>query len=331
MAEAPTQVRSPQLDNGPVPPSEPPRRKRRGLIIGGVIAGVVALGAAGAAVVLLSGSSSKGTTSVQAVATYGQKLTATLTPVVTDNQALSRALQAVDGSKATLRVARDAASTLQQQVTSSRGALAVLQAPASETLLQQQATQALTQEAGYVQAVASTLGDPSSNSSGSLQSLASATSSAFVPLARYATGGSTSISGVDNLLSWVSGAQAAKKRAEKPKVIVQNNTTTTTTSVPSTPTSVSPSGGMRFVDQNIQANSNTSDGLAENVFKAYWGAAGSSSTGWGNADITAYSPASGTSYAFSCTTDGTTVYCSGLGNTGDPLYVQFPMWAVEVY
>jgi hypothetical protein len=58
--------------------------------------------------------------------------------------------------------------------------------------------------------------------------MATNTQSAFVPIASVAPEGSSSISGTDNLLSWVSGAQLAAKPKPQTPVIIQNNTTTTT-------------------------------------------------------------------------------------------------------
>jgi hypothetical protein len=320
---------------GQLPPVSPPPRNNKRLI--GLSAAVVALllaGGAIAAIFLATNNSVKPKLVSDQSANYHIKLAAVFVPLVDDNVALSKALQAIDGSRSTLRAAGDAAQTAQQAAVAARGAVAVLTAPDSGQTLNQQATQALTQEAGYLQAVNSTLADPTSNASGSLQSLASATNAAFVALSSVAPGGSASINGVDNLLSWVAGAQAAGKRAEQPKVVVTPGPTTTVTS-PSSPTPApssnpAPSTGMRYCDQNIQADGQTTTcSLAENTFSAYWNS-GNSSTGWGDSVVSAYSPKTGQSYDMTCSTDQTTVWCSGTAGSAT-LSVQFPMRAVEVY
>lgn len=246
---------------------------------------------------------------------------------MSDNQSLSNALLAIDGSKSSLRVATDAANTLQQQTVASRGALAVLTYPASQSLIQQQATQAITQEAGYVQAVTSTLGDPSNNASGSLQSLASAVNSAFVPLISVAPGGSTSVFGVANLLSWVSGAQsAANKRAAKPTVVV-TPTTTVVTPAPSTITGVPNSGGLVNQYGNISATSAVSSSLANNVFYQYWYNGGS-----GTETVSAWSSATDQYYTTTCTPDGAgNIDCYVSGTTDPYAEVAFSEAAVQDY
>lgn len=242
---------------------------------------------------------------------------------------------ALDGSQTTIRASRTATTQAQQLLTAASGALGVLVVPQGYTQLSQQATQALTQENGYLQAVSTAFDDPTGNTVASLQPLASATSSAFVPLGSIAPGGNVSIFGVDNLLKWTQGANAQKERnAPKPTTTVIAPTTTNI--VPpspapavSDPAPASPS--LTSCDQNIQANSpNTSCPLAENVFVAYHNS-GSSDVGWGDTSVTAYSPVSHQSYGFSCTTDQATVSCSATGNDGGPLFVTFPMQAVQVY
>ena len=213
---------------------------------------------------------------VAVVNSYQSKLASTLTPVVAANRTLSNALAALDGSPATIRASNTATIQAQQAVTAARGALAVL-APAS-TQLSQQATQALTQENGYLQAVSTTLDDPTGNTVASLQPLASATNSAFVALESVASGGNGSISGVDDLLKWTQNANAQKDRNAKPNVIVQQNATTTTVA-PTTTTTVAPqssSGGTSSGDTyrtvndtvgrpTISAGQNVSDGFARNI------------------------------------------------------------------
>ena len=113
-------------------------------------------------------------------------------------------------------------------------------------------------------------------------------------------------------------------------VVNNYNTTTTTTTNGGATDGGTYDSGLRYVDQNIQANSNTSDGPAENVFKAYWNT-GNSTDGWSDASVSAYSPASSQSYSFSCSTDQTTVTCYGTDTSGNSLDVTFPMQPVQVY
>lgn len=91
-------------------------------------------------------------------------------------------------------------------------------------------------------------------------------------------------------------------------------------------TDPTPSSNLSYCDQNIQVNSVTSCPFASHVFVAYWNS-GSSSSGWSAADVTAYSPVTSQSYDMDCTTDQSTVNCSG----GNNAYVASPMSAVQVY
>jgi hypothetical protein len=191
--------------------------------------------------------------------------------------------------------------------------------------LSQQVQQALTQESGYLQAVSATLSDPIGQSSASLRSLATNTQAAFVPIASVAPGASTSISGTNNLLAWVSGANAAARpaatKAQKPVII---NKPTTTVVAPPTSTPAPPSGGLTACDPNISVSSSTSCGFAENVFLAYYDTANE-----GDATVTAFSPATGNTYDIDCSTDGVTVDCSG--GTTNGAFITFPMSAVTAY
>jgi hypothetical protein len=220
---------------------EPPRGgRKRILIIMGVVIALLAVIAAAVTVVLVTTKST--TAKVDPVAVYQQKLSNVLAPVVAANQAISVSLQALDGSQTTIRATKTATTNAQQALTSANGAVAIITVPLASTQLSQQAKQALTQENGYLQSVNTTLGDPTGNTVASVQPLASATSSAFVPLASLAPGASTSISGVDNLLKWAAGATAAwKAREQRPTINNYNNTTNV---VPQqTPTVVVPSTG----------------------------------------------------------------------------------------
>lgn len=321
--ETPTVVMEPPQLNGS-PPASSPRSRRRQLpwILAGVA--LIAAMAAIATIVALNGGSNKRAPSVSPASVYHAMLTATLTPIVSGNENLSKALQAIDGSKSTIRVAMDAAQNAQSVTVAARGAVAVLSVPLSQQTLSQQAAQALTQEAGYVNAVVATLNDPNNKVAGSIQSLASGVNSAFVPLSNVAAGGPASVFGVDNFLSWVGGATRPKPT---PPVVITPSPPVTTTVPITTP---DPGGSLTACDQNISANGNTICGLAENVFVAYWNS-GNTVDGWGNTTVTAQSPVDNGFYTFDCSTDGSTVNCSATGRTGNPLFVTFPMEAVRVY
>jgi len=326
----PTNGRTDEMPTMIVP--EPPRGgRKRVLIVVGTVVALLAVIAAAVTVVLVTRST---TAKVNPVAVYQQKLSSVLAPVVASNQAISVSLQALDGSKPTIRATQTATANAQQALTAARGAVAIITVPPASTQLSQQAAQALTQENGYLQSVNTTLGDPTGNTVASVQPLASATSSAFVPLASVAPTGSASISGVDNLLKWAQGATAAAKRSTPRAVVNNNNTTVVNPPVVVTPPSSSggtpTSGSMQFCDQNIQADSiSTSCQLAENTFVAYWHS-GSSDSGWGDATVTAFSPVTNQSYSMSCTTDQVTVNCFGTAGSST-LRVAFPMRAVQVY
>lgn len=303
------------LNGAPSPPPAPRRSRIRAAVIAAFAALLIA-GVAIAAIVIVNNNGSK-SSAAGAVAAYQQKLTSVLTPLVSANQTLSSALQAIDGSKKSIAAAQNATTQAQAAVVSARGAIAVLSAPASQVTLSQQVQQALTQENGYLQAVGATLADPIGQSSSQLRSMVTNTQTTFIPLASLAAGLSTSLTGTDNLLSWVSGANGqAQKLAQKTTVIQQ--TTTVQAGSPPVPTA----SGMQYCDQNIQANADTSCPFAENVFVAYW----NSGPPWGNANVTAYSPVTNQSYTDYCSTDGVTVSCSH----GTDLVV-FPMSVVQAY
>lgn len=331
MPETPTEVlngatRIDGTQQRPAPPlSRPPRHGNRNPWIAAALT-LTLLVVAAVTVLILTSQGSKKSTAQSALAdatVYRAKLSATMTPIVSANRTLSQALQTIGGSTPTLRAATNAAQAAQAQTVAARGALGVLTVPISRQLLSQQATQALTQETGYLQAVTSTLSDPGGSAPSSLQPLASATSSAFVPLGNIAPGGASSLYGIDNLQAWASGANAQGNRNATPKVVVSPGVTTTVVAPAS-------SGGLSACDQNISANPNTSCPLAENVFVAYWNT-GNSVDGWSDAGITAQSPETSGFYDLSCVVDGGTVNCSGTGRTGDPLFVTFPMQAIVVY
>jgi hypothetical protein len=316
----------------PVSVGAPPggaRRRSTGVLLATAGALVLAVGAV-AAIVLLSGSGSNQSGLNQGSA-YRPKLSSALAPVVSTNLALSSALQSLDGSHAKTVAAQNATAQAKSAVVAARGAVSVLTVPSSDATLSQEVQQALTDENGYLQAVSSTLSNPAAQSASQLQTLVTATQSAFVPIAPVASGATTSLSGTDNLLSWVAGAtgqarrqaQAAQRKqlqqATKPTTVPQQ------TAPPATPSS-SPSG-LTACDQNISVNSNTSCPFADNVFYGY-AVDVQQAAGPGSYVVAGYSPSSGQSYNDTCNYNPANqiVLCSH-----GPDLIQFPYWAAEVY
>jgi hypothetical protein len=322
-----------RLPGAPPPPEAPKSHQLRTAIIGAICALALA-GLAVAAILLVSNHATvvRGPSPSQA---YQTRLSAVLTPIVASNRTLSSAVQAIDGSRSTLRVASDATKAAQQQVVAVRGAMTVIVVPAADQQLSQQATQALTQEAGYLAVLGTTLGDPTSSASASLQPLASATSSAFVPLASVAPGGSVSISGVDNLQAWVSGANAARRAKAARAAQARTNTTIIQPTIQTPPPVVVPStdASLHTVadtvgNPTITAGSSVSDGFARNVLIAaatYYQSNGALPDG---VSLSVSSPDTGSTYSVSYSYDGSTITAynmtaaDGGGTTAD--LISFP-------
>jgi hypothetical protein len=296
---------------GPQAPSGRGSRPRAALIAAG---GALALAAVVAAVIILAAGSGSSTPSGSGAGSYQQRLAAALSPVIAANQRLSSALAAIDGSQASLTAASNAATDAQSAVASARGALGELTVPASQSTLSQQADQAVTQDNGYLQAVGSTLSNPTGQASTQLQTLSTDTQSALVPLNAIIPGASGSVASTGNLLLWVQGAQQAAKKASP-----QSQTVTSTTVVPgggAAPTGAAPTGaGAEALDTSacgtsgVYVNSaTTSCGFAQNMQSNYF-ADGNSG---GGAAVAAFSPATGKTYTFDCVRDGDgNVTCTG--------------------
>jgi flagellar basal body-associated protein FliL len=307
----------------PVP--EPPQKSGKRIVIASVVVALLALIGAAVTVVLVT----RNTTTVakakaNPVTVYQQKLSTALAPVVTGNRAVSVSLQALDGSKTTIRAVKVATTNAQQALTAARGAVATITVPPTSTQLSQQAAQALTQENGYLQSVSTTLGDPTGNTVASVQPLASATSSAFVPLASVAPGASASIYGVDNLLSWTKGA----RRQVKPTQLVIPPVPQTPQVTP--PAVVVPDGGTRMVTDTagrltITAGSSISDGFARNILVAAANYYQANHVLPDGVSLSVSSPATGGSYNVSYSNDGSTVYATNLdASTASGNDVSFP-------
>ena len=95
-----------RLPGAPPPPEAPKSHQLRTAIIGAICALALA-GLAVAAILLVSNHATvvRGPSPSQA---YQTRLSAVLTPIVASNRTLSSAVQAIDGSRSTLRVASDA-------------------------------------------------------------------------------------------------------------------------------------------------------------------------------------------------------------------------------
>jgi hypothetical protein len=310
-----------QVHNGPVTtplsmsPQPPPRSRKHWVWL--LLAGGAFLTALAALAVVLVVNTGKSTPAVNPATVYQQKLSSTLTPMVAANQTLSASLQSLDGSKASIHNSRTATTNAQQALTAANGAVAIITVPRSSTQLSQQAKQALTQETGYLQSVNTTLSDPTGNTTASVQPLASATSSAFVPLASVAPGGSASIYGVDDLLSWAQGAVSAERRNTRPTVI-NNNNTTVVPSQPQTPAVIptpTPSSSTSLCtdtvgNSDISVGSHVSCPFAKNVLIAaarYYQSNGHLPDG---VSLSVSSPTTGGTYmvAYSVSSDGGTIY-----------------------
>jgi hypothetical protein len=288
-------------------------RGRGVLIVVGATLGVVAV--AVAAIVLLSGGSRSKTTSSNASASYTNELAKVLTPVVGANRALSGSLTSLDGSKHSVRSAKTDASQALAALVAARGGVAVLSAPSAQAQLAGEVQQALTADNGYLQAVSSALAAPTGPSAGQLQTLATGAQSALNPLVAVVSEAGNSVSGTDNLISWIQGAtnhaqahqQAGPSTGQSSAGGQSSSTTPAPASgssspapAPSTPASTDCGGG-------LFAGPATSCPFAMNVQTAWQNTPGESNT------VTAYSPVTGQSYTESCGPSGTGIMCTGVG------------------
>lgn len=314
--------RPPHGDQSTSAPPSPSRSRSRIMLI--TAAGALALAAIAVIAIILLNSSGSGAPTPTAA--YRVKLGGALAPVVSTNQSLSGALQALDGSKKATGAAQNATTQAQSAVTAARGAIGVLTVPTSDTSLSQQAQEALTEESGYLQALASTLSDPAGQSSSQLRPLVTAAQSAMVPLAQVAPGATSSLNGIDNLLSWVAGATAVSNAAKKAQ---QQSSSPPKSSQPQTqaPALSSSPSGLSACDQNISVNSATSCAFADNVFSGYAQDV-QQNGGPGSYVVYGYSPATGQGYDDTCNYNPANqiVLCSH----GSDL-IQFPYWAASVY
>jgi hypothetical protein len=203
-------VEEPEVMRAPVSDGVAPARERRRVrIVALSAAGALVLVVAAAAAIVLLNNGSKSQPSSSS--SYRPQLSSALAPVIAANRTLSSTLQSLDGSQPTIRATTNATTQAKSAVDGAHGAVAVLTVPNSDQTLSQQVQQALAQEAGYVQAVSATLAAPTGQSASQLQTLATGTQSALVPLAAVAAGAASSVSGAENLMSWATGAAGQAK------------------------------------------------------------------------------------------------------------------------
>ena len=129
----------------------------------------------------------------------------------------------------------------------------------------------------------------------------------MVPLASVTPGATSSLSGVDNVLSWAAGAAALKHKAQQQHPAPQQPAPQQPQ--PAAPPSSSPQG-LTACDQNISVNSATSCSFADNVFNEY--AIAAQGAGAGSYPVYAYSPSTGQWYTDNCNYNTSTqiVLCS---------------------
>lgn len=272
------------------------------------VAGVLGLIAVAVAAIILANGSGKASggpanSSGGSDAAYRAKLQSALNPLVSANQALSSALNAMDGSRHTIAAAQNTTSAAESAVTSARGAINVLNAPAGDSTLAQQVQQALTDEAGYLQGISSTLQTPVGNSAATLQPLATSAQSALVPLSAVSPGLQNSLGGTSNLIAWSNGAADAAHRQQQNQGGASGAAGNSSAS--SSASSSNPYAGMRACGGDLYAGPNTTCPFAANVQAAYNQAPGTVAT------VQVYSPVTGQTYSMSCSPAGAGVTCSG--------------------
>lgn len=285
-------------------------RGRGGLIAAGGALGVAAIAVA-AIIVLGSRSRTTATSARSPTVIYKAQLTKVLTPLVTANQTLSRSLTSLDGSQHSVRTTKLDTSQALSALSAARGGIAVLNAPSGLATLSGQVQQALTADNGYLQAVSSTLATPTGSGAGQLQTLATGAQSALNPLQAVASGAPTSVTGTDNLVSWVQGA-SRQAPAPQPKVPAgsQSSSATQSPTTPAAPPAPNPGGpGPGSVDcgGGLFAGPHTSCAFAANVKTAWMNTPGNTNT------VTAYSPVTGLTYTENCGPSGGGIMCTGVG------------------
>ncbi len=300
---------APRTSAPPAPPQPSSSGSKLPWIAGGV-AGLVVLGVIAA--ILLSSSGGTNSTS-----SYRQSLAGALGPLVSANSNLGSSLQSLSGSDDSAQKA--ALTQTQTALTTAQGAVGAISVPSSATQLSQQTQQALADENGYLQEVASLLGTPSQNAAAQIQPLATSATAALVPLNALVAGASGSISGVSTLVSWGQGQASA---AQHSRTIAQQRELQQAARSASQPSSGGSGGGSsagplsssQQCGGGVVAGPNTSCAFALNVQQAWQQAPGTTNT------VDVYSPVTGQTYTMTCGPAGTEISCSGANNAS----VTFP-------
>jgi hypothetical protein len=322
---------------GPAPLAPRQRRARLATLLAG---GALALAAiAVVLIVLLSSSSGRSADSA-----YRQKLRGALAPVLAGNRSLASQLQSLSGTQT--QAARSAISQAQSAVASARGALGVLTVPAASRQLAQEATLALTQESGYLEAVSATVSHPTTDTA-QAQTLASTTQTALDGVAPDA---GQSIGGTAQLAAWSSAQAAAATRAaaatehKATQRIAQQAATraaqqAATRAAQQAASSVAPSGvagpGYGGQDLPVQCGSGvagtagTTCTFVENAFYEYWSATGGDATQ--AATISVWSALGQQWYPLTCSSGDGVVDCTGTNSSGAFLDARFTQASVAAY
>jgi hypothetical protein len=284
-----------------------------------IAGGAIAVAAIAVAVIVLSnggGSNKRQPAAVDAspqasapAATYKGQVVKALTPLVTANQTLSTALVALDGSKQATNHAKTTATQATTALSSARGAVSVLTAPAAAGNLPGQIQQVLTADSGYLQAVASTLESPSVGSASQLDTLATGAQSALDGVSTVIPAASSSVTGSGNLASWARGAARPHKPKAQP-ASASSSSSTSVAPVSPTPAPSSPSG--TDCGGGVIAGAATSCPFAVNVQSAWDQAPGAVAT------VNVFSPVTGRTYIENCGPDpdnSSLIFCTDSGET----------------
>lgn len=289
----------------PPPPASAPARAGRGMPSWAPFA---AIGVAVVAVVVLiltvfSGGDDKS-------ATYRDKVSEVLAPVITANKQLSTSLTSLHGTGSTAAQRKVAAA--ESATTAARGGLTALTVPSGAEQTALNARQTLTREASYLQAVKVVLVSPSSGAA-QTQTLAANLTGALDVVAPAGKDWSQSVQGADTLTAWAPKAASTirgrKAAAARRRAAAARRARSGSSSSPSrtSPAPSAPSGGSDC-GGGLHAGPNTSCAFAQNVRSAWAAAPGSTNT------LRVYSPVTGQTYTMNCAPAGGGITCSGANN-----------------
>jgi serine/threonine-protein kinase len=280
------------------PPAAGPRRWA--IFVAGALLLVAA--ATVALVVVLSGGDSKdgGT---DAAAAYAARVGTAFKPVDSANRRLSNALEHLDGAKRPSAGTKAAVARARTATSTARGALGALTPPTGSQRLETQMRQALDREETYLRAVALALSRPTGPGVSELQSLAGNLTSSLEAVGAPIAGAAQNVTGADALTAW---AQRVRKAAARRKT-QQASAPSSGTPAPGTaaPAPLPSSAAVKDCGDSITVSSTTSCPFAHSVRDAWFDAPGTTNT------VSAYSAATGRTYAMSCGPTGGTITCRG--------------------